>query len=272
MSTNWLDDSNSELPRIAVEHADGFPPPDHPAESGVFARHEGVPGHVQERLDDARVTIIGAGGLGSWVALALARSGVRHLLLIDNDVYDRTNASRQLMFPKDLRQPKAFRLAANVVPHMIAGGDITGIHQEFEDVFDAYGAVPADVLIVLVDNNECRLQAARTARQQRIPAVFSMMSGDSMRVHTFLQGSGTDDACLWCALPNLDPTAAAPCASATIASCLMSAAHVTFFAYRSLMGWPVGADEFNWRATDLLTCAPEEACLVKKRSRCALCA
>jgi len=46
----------------------------------LFARHEGVPGHVQEALTNARTVIVGAGGLGSWVALALARSGARELV------------------------------------------------------------------------------------------------------------------------------------------------------------------------------------------------
>jgi len=53
------------------------------------------------------VGIVGAGGLASWVALALARSGVRHLTIVDPDRFDRTNASRQLMFGGDVGDWKA---------------------------------------------------------------------------------------------------------------------------------------------------------------------
>jgi tRNA A37 threonylcarbamoyladenosine dehydratase len=47
-------------------------------------------------LRDARVIIFGVGGVGSWCAEALVRSGVGHLTLVDNDVVCVTNVNRQL--------------------------------------------------------------------------------------------------------------------------------------------------------------------------------
>jgi molybdopterin/thiamine biosynthesis adenylyltransferase len=270
MSTDWLSESEPNCSVVSFEEAAGFPAPTHPAESSVFARHEGVPGHNQEQLEAARVVIAGAGGLGSWTALALARSGVRHITLIDHDVFERTNAPRQLMFPNDLGRPKSFAVAANLRSHMMASGEVIGMDLPFAEAVEQY-ATSADLVVALVDNNACRLHASRYARQRGVPAIFSMLSTDSMRAHTFLQGTEIADACLWCALPNLDAAAVAPCGSATIASCFMSAAHSTFFAFRALMGWPAGADEFNWRATDLMGCTPEEISLITKRDNCALC-
>ena len=94
---------------------------------------------------------------------------------------------------------------------------------------------------------------------------------DSMRVNTFLQGPNDADACLWCALPNLDVESSAPCASAVITSCLASAAHVIFFAHRALMGWPSDMKKFNWRATDLTGALPEEIGAVERRPDCRIC-
>jgi molybdopterin/thiamine biosynthesis adenylyltransferase len=51
----------------------------------------------QERLRAAHVVIVGAGGLGSPVAIYLAASGVGVLTLIDDDVVDLTNLQRQIL-------------------------------------------------------------------------------------------------------------------------------------------------------------------------------
>ena len=49
-----------------------------------------------ERLDTRRVAVVGLGGVGAWVAEALARSGVGHLTLIDADDLCVSNTNRQL--------------------------------------------------------------------------------------------------------------------------------------------------------------------------------
>lgn len=50
----------------------------------------------QQRLMDAHALVIGAGGLGSPVALYLATAGVGRITLVDNDVVDLTNLQRQI--------------------------------------------------------------------------------------------------------------------------------------------------------------------------------
>lgn len=50
----------------------------------------------QEKLNRARALIIGAGGLGSPVALYLAAAGVGHITLCDHDQVDLTNLQRQI--------------------------------------------------------------------------------------------------------------------------------------------------------------------------------
>ena len=75
-----------------------------------YSRHiilQDVGGEGQEKLLNAKVLVIGAGGLGSPVSLYLAAAGVGHIGLIDADVVDLSNLQRQVIhFTPDLGRPK----------------------------------------------------------------------------------------------------------------------------------------------------------------------
>lgn len=67
-------------------------------ESGIFKRTELLVGKTTfEALSKARVIIFGVGGVGSWCAESLVRSGIQQLTLVDSDRVCVTNINRQLM-------------------------------------------------------------------------------------------------------------------------------------------------------------------------------
>lgn len=80
------------------------------AERERYARHFTLPGvgpEGQQRLKASRVLLIGAGGLGSPVALYLAAAGVGHLGIVDDDRVDVTNLQRQILHgTADVGRPK----------------------------------------------------------------------------------------------------------------------------------------------------------------------
>ena len=72
-------------------------------------------------LFSARIGIAGAGGLGSNAALMLARCGVGHITLVDDDVVDASNLNRQQYWPRHVGRHKvdALReLLLELNPHM----------------------------------------------------------------------------------------------------------------------------------------------------------
>lgn len=93
-------------------------------EALMVSRH--TPG-VHKKLRQATVGIAGVGGLGSAVAVALARIGVGTLIVVDFDVVEPSNLNRQQYFVDQIGAPKVEALAENltrinpyvgVVPHI----------------------------------------------------------------------------------------------------------------------------------------------------------
>lgn len=64
----------------------------------VYARNYGVFNQQeQEQLKNARVVIVGAGGVGGITLISLARMGVGHLTIIDGDHFEESNINRQML-------------------------------------------------------------------------------------------------------------------------------------------------------------------------------
>ena len=67
-------------------------------DDGIFRRSELLLGDdVMERIAQKRIILFGVGGVGSWCAESLVRSGIHHLTIVDSDRVCVTNINRQLM-------------------------------------------------------------------------------------------------------------------------------------------------------------------------------
>jgi sulfur carrier protein ThiS adenylyltransferase len=85
----------------------GIMPNEEELESMMMARH--TP-NVHKRLKQSKVAIAGLGGLGSNIAVMLARIGVGQLLLVDFDIVEPSNLNRQSYYISHLGLPKTIAL------------------------------------------------------------------------------------------------------------------------------------------------------------------
>ena len=125
----------------------------------------------QEKLLAARVLLIGAGGLGSPIALYLAAAGVGHLTLCDHDAVDLTNLQRQIAHQtKSIGLNKAVsaaRTASEINPAIV----VTALAQRADDDFLARQVAQADVVIDASDNFATRHAVNRACVALRKPLV-----------------------------------------------------------------------------------------------------
>jgi molybdopterin/thiamine biosynthesis adenylyltransferase len=102
-------------------------------EPSVTDRQEKVLGFNQHALEASRIIQIGAGGLGGEIGEALVRKGVGTLVILDDDVVEPSNLSRQRFYKSDLYKNKAIRLAKNLAKEGFSGTHLLGYGLSFQD-------------------------------------------------------------------------------------------------------------------------------------------
>lgn len=137
----------------------------------------------QSRLTNARVLIIGAGGLGSPAAMFLASSGVGNLILFDHDEIDLGNLQRQIAFStNEIGEPKAERLRQRLL-ELNPEIEVEAFRQRAEGHALTRAVAAADIVIDACDNFDTRFAINQASLSSNTPLV----SGAAIR----LQGQVT---------------------------------------------------------------------------------
>ena len=103
------------------------------------------------KLSNARVILLGLGGVGSWCAEALVRSGLGHLTLVDPDRVDVTNINRQLpATTRTLGRPKVEVLKERLL-EINPLCEITALQAHYEKGAD-FGLASYDCIIDAIDS------------------------------------------------------------------------------------------------------------------------
>ena len=105
------------------------------------------------RIAEKRVIIFGVGGVGSWCAESLVRSGIRKLTIVDSDCVSVTNINRQLMATtKTMGQVKVDALKERLLT-INPSAEITALQQVFNaDSASQFGLEEYDYIIDAIDS------------------------------------------------------------------------------------------------------------------------
>jgi molybdopterin-synthase adenylyltransferase len=176
----------------------------------ILLNELGVEG--QEQLLASHALVIGAGGLGSPVALYLASAGVGRITLVDHDTVDATNLQRQIAHNLErVGQPKAE--SARVAMHAINPEVQVNAVLQRADAALLDALVPtAHVVLDCTDNFATRHAINRACVQHRVPLV----SGAAIRFDGQLSVYDARDEkspCYACVFPDTDGLEETRCAT-----------------------------------------------------------
>ncbi len=171
-----------------------------------YSRHillDGMDIEGQEALKNARVMIIGAGGLGSPVAMYLAAAGVGTLELVDPDQVELSNLQRQIAHVSDrlgmdkvasaAESLRALNPFCQVIPHALAATE-SWLETHLESV---------DLLLDCTDNANIRYQINRACLATSTPWFSAAAVGMSGQL-VFFDPADEHSPCYRCLYPDLD--------------------------------------------------------------------
>ena len=165
----------------------------------------------QQAFIDARVLVIGAGGLGSPAAMYLASAGVGTLVLVDDDDVDLTNLQRQILHTAHMVGEPKVRSGEVTLGRLNPEVKVVPLQVRLSGEALMREVAAADVVLDCCDNFETRHAVNRACHAQRTPLV----SGAAIRFAGQLAvfDSRQDNTpCYSCLFPEADDVEEERCA------------------------------------------------------------
>lgn len=143
----------------------------------------------QEKFKNARIAVIGCGGIGGQTIEMLARMGVGELVLVDEDSFDWTNLNRQSLSEtgniglskSEVAKEKVEKINPYVkVKSFKTRLDMSNVDKIIQDT---------DIVIDALDNVLTRVIVSRKASQYRIPFIHGAIHGTLGQITVFLSNT-----------------------------------------------------------------------------------
>lgn len=169
----------------------------------------------QRKLKEARVLIVGLGGLGCPVALYLAAAGVGELSLCDPDVIEKSNLQRQVLYrDSDAGQLKVIAAERELLA-LNPGIQVNKYPDRFsvewlENIDEEYSAI-----VDCTDNLSARQAINTVAVKRKIPLISASALGWEGQVVAF-DFTGNNSPCLNCLMPEGSEDPILNCANAGV--------------------------------------------------------
>ena len=166
----------------------------------------------QQRLLDSHALIVGAGGLGSPMALYLASAGVGQITLIDDDTVDLTNLQRQIMHTEArVGQPKVASAEA-AIGALNPGVRVRTVAQRADEAQLTELAAAADIVLDCTDNFATRQALNRACVATGRPLVSGAAIGFDGQISVY-DPRRAASPCYACVFPPTQAVEEARCAT-----------------------------------------------------------
>ncbi len=189
-----------------------------PRELDRYARHimlREIGGAGQKALKNARILVVGAGGLGAPALLYLAAAGVGHITVVDDDVVDNSNLQRQVIHrTADIGAPKvesARRAMLAQNPDIVVETHAMRlVEKNAAALFAAH-----DLILDGSDNFATRYMVNRLATASQTPLIAAAITQWEGQISLYDPARGTP--CFQCVFPEAPAAGLAPsCAEAGV--------------------------------------------------------
>lgn len=145
-------------------------------EKGIFKRAELLLGEpVMQKISEVKVILFGVGGVGSWCAESLVRSGVVHLTIVDSDRVCETNINRQLMATTKTVGQQKVEVLKNRLLEINPDARINAIAEVYsEENSDSFQLETYDYIIDAIDSLKHKVHLILSATRTKAKLFSSM--------------------------------------------------------------------------------------------------
>jgi adenylyltransferase/sulfurtransferase len=164
----------------------------------------------QDKLKSATVTVIGLGALGSAITIALARSGVGKLRLVDRDTVELENLHRQLLYDEGMLGYAKASAAARRLKEINSNLEIVPMVKDVNFSTIETVVSKSDLILDGTDNLETRFLINDFSIKNGIPWIYGGVVGTQGMSMNILTGKDVDLPCFRCLVPELPAAGTLP--------------------------------------------------------------
>lgn len=167
-----------------------------------YARHivlHDIGGPGQKALKEARVLVIGAGGLGSPALMYLAASGVGTIEIVDDDVVELSNLQRQVIHSENAQGQSKVASAAARIAQINSHCTVIAHEMRLDEASADHLIAAVDIVLDGCDNFKTRYLVNEICTKHRKPLVSGALSQWEGQLSVFDPASGTP--CYKCVFP-----------------------------------------------------------------------
>lgn len=142
-----------------------------------------------DMLNDAKVCVIGCGGLGGYIIEYLGRIGVGSITVVDGDVFCESNLNRQILSSeKFIGKSKALTAKARM-KEVNSTVEVNAVYDFFTEENAAEILKGCDIAVDALDSADSKLLLEKSAAQAGIPLIHGAIAGWTGQVAVCMPGS-----------------------------------------------------------------------------------